>query len=156
MGCLRKNSTGFHTPLRLSAAMKTNCAPACSISCFRGSNWAMRLTQFGHHVPRRNSRITAPCARKEDSEKLASRLAAASEKSGATEPTARVSVRSAISISTVREQIVRDKGLRQRGTSIDTSEPRVRVRRNQSIGMAQVANEGPDLRLMSDMAMYRQ
>jgi hypothetical protein len=52
----------------------------------------MRFTQFGHQVPRRNSTITIPCARKLDREKLPSRLAAASENSGARDPIPKVSV----------------------------------------------------------------
>jgi hypothetical protein len=53
----------------------------------------MRLTQLGHQVPRRNSRIAGPRARRLESEKTPSRLAAVSEKSGARDPIPRVSVR---------------------------------------------------------------
>jgi len=53
----------------------------------------MRLTQFGHHVPRKNSRTAGPRARRIESEKFPSRFAAASEKSGARDPIPKVSVR---------------------------------------------------------------
>src|ERR1700691_3874269 len=56
----------------------------------------MRFTQFGHQVPRRNSRISGPCARKPPRLNMPSRLAAKSEKSGAFDPISRVSVRSFI------------------------------------------------------------
>jgi len=52
----------------------------------------MRLTQFGHQVPRKNSPISGPPANNPESEKLPSRLAAASENSGARDPTPNVSV----------------------------------------------------------------
>jgi hypothetical protein len=53
----------------------------------------MRLTQFGHQVPRKNSRITAPRARILESEDEPSWFAALSEKSGARDPMPNVSVR---------------------------------------------------------------
>src|ERR1019366_6941638 len=53
----------------------------------------MRFTQFGHQVPRRNSRISAPFAGKPARLNVPSRLAAVREKSGAREPTSKVSVR---------------------------------------------------------------
>jgi hypothetical protein len=43
----------------------------------------MRLTQLGHQVPRTNSRITSLRARRLESEKTPSQLAAVSEKFGA-------------------------------------------------------------------------
>jgi hypothetical protein len=56
----------------------------------------MRLTQFGHQVPRRNSTINVPRDRKPDSERMPSRFAAASKNSGARDPAVRVPVRSCI------------------------------------------------------------
>jgi hypothetical protein len=53
----------------------------------------MRFTQFGHQVPRRNSRITGLSARKSESEKFPSRFAATKENSGARDPIPNVSVR---------------------------------------------------------------
>src|ERR1039458_5283443 len=53
----------------------------------------MRFTQFGHQVPRRNSRISVPWASKPARVNVPSRLAAPKEKSGARDPIARVSVR---------------------------------------------------------------
>src|SRR5208282_2941912 len=52
-----------------------------------------RFTQFGHQVPRRNSKITGPWARNLESEKSPSRFAAASENSGPRDPIPKVSVR---------------------------------------------------------------
>src|SRR5580700_10905200 len=63
----------------------------------------MRLTQFGHQVPRKNSTIRVPRDRKPDSERMPSRFAAASKNSGARDPTVRVSVRSCILISTLEQ-----------------------------------------------------
>jgi hypothetical protein len=53
----------------------------------------MRFWQFGHQVPRKNSTITGPRPSISASEQLPSRFAAASEKSGARDPTSKVSVR---------------------------------------------------------------
>jgi hypothetical protein len=53
----------------------------------------MRFTQFGHQVPRKNSRITGPRARRLESENVPSWFAAKSEKSGARDPIPKVSVR---------------------------------------------------------------
>src|SRR5450631_2447116 len=63
----------------------------------------MRFTQFGHHVPRRNSIISVPCASRPPRVNVPSRLAAPREKSGAREPISRVSVRFFMSISTLSE-----------------------------------------------------
>src|ERR1700687_3693523 len=63
----------------------------------------MRFTQFGHQVPRRNSRISVPCAGNPPRVKAPSRLAEVREKSGAREPTSKVSVRFFMLGSTVSE-----------------------------------------------------
>ena len=63
----------------------------------------MRFTQFGHHVPRRNSRISVSCASRSASVKVPSRLAAPREKSGARDPISRVSVRFFMLSSTLSE-----------------------------------------------------
>src|SRR6266852_1238577 len=63
----------------------------------------MRFTQFGHQVPRRNSRINVPCASRPLRVNVPSRLAAPTEKSGAGEPISRVSVRFCMVSSTVSE-----------------------------------------------------
>jgi hypothetical protein len=52
----------------------------------------MRFTQFGHQVPRKNSKTTIPSARKPERETIPSRFAAASENSGARDPIPKVSV----------------------------------------------------------------
>jgi hypothetical protein len=53
----------------------------------------MRLTQFGHHVPRKNSRMSRPLHSNSPSGNLPERLAASKEKSGAVEPISSVVVR---------------------------------------------------------------
>src|ERR1700676_3271875 len=63
----------------------------------------MRFTQFGHHVPRRNSRISAPFSIRPLRVNVPSRLAAPREKSGARDPISRVSVRLCMLSSTVSE-----------------------------------------------------
>src|SRR5208337_1356640 len=63
----------------------------------------MRFTQFGHQVPRRNSRISVPCASRPPRVNVPSRLAAAREKSGAREPISKVSVRFCMLSSTLSE-----------------------------------------------------
>src|SRR5260221_1080639 len=63
----------------------------------------MRFAQFGHQVPRRNSRINVPWASNPARVIVPSRLAAPREKSGAREPISRVSVRFCILSSTVSE-----------------------------------------------------
>src|ERR1017187_5147417 len=63
----------------------------------------MRFTQFGHQVPRRNSRISVPWASKPARVNVPSRLAAPKEKSGARAPISRVSVRFFMLSSTVSE-----------------------------------------------------
>src|ERR1700687_391294 len=63
----------------------------------------MRFTQFGHQVPRRNSRISVPCVSNPLRVNVPSRLAAPREKSGAREPISRVSVRFCMLSSTVSE-----------------------------------------------------
>ena len=63
----------------------------------------MRFTQFGHHVPRKNSRISAPFSIRPLRVNVPSRLAAPREKSGAREPISRVSVRFFMLSSTVGE-----------------------------------------------------
>ena len=40
--------------------MNASSAPACTIASFVDSTRAMRCTQFGHQVPRRNSAIKNP------------------------------------------------------------------------------------------------
>src|ERR1700686_4445348 len=61
----------------------------------------MRLTQLGHQVPRRNSRISVPSASRSSKVNVPSRFAAPSEKLGAREPISRVSVLFFISTSTL-------------------------------------------------------
>src|SRR5258707_6752253 len=68
----------------------------------------MRFTQFGHHVPRRNSRISVPCASRPLRVNVPSRLAAPREKSGAREPISRVSVRFCMLSSTLCEVEIRN------------------------------------------------
>src|SRR6266404_1931003 len=63
----------------------------------------MRFTQFGHQVPRRNSRISAPFSIRPLRVNVPSRLAASREKSGAREPISRVSVRFFMLSSTLSE-----------------------------------------------------
>src|SRR6266403_3651620 len=67
----------------------------------------MRFTQFGHHVPRRNSRINAPCSSRPTRVNVPSRLAAPREKSGARDPISRVSVRFCTLSSTLSEVEIR-------------------------------------------------
>jgi hypothetical protein len=52
----------------------------------------MRLRQFGHQVPRRNSIATAPREMKSESEKIPARFADESAKAGAIDPVRSVSV----------------------------------------------------------------
>src|ERR1700675_1394687 len=68
----------------------------------------MRFTQFGHHVPRRNSRISGPCSSRPRRVNVPSRLAAPREKSGAGDPISRVSVRFFMLSSTVSEVEIRN------------------------------------------------
>src|SRR6266436_8867080 len=68
----------------------------------------MRFTQFGHQVPRRNSRISVPCVSRPPRVNVPSRLAAPREKSGAREPISRVSVRFCMLSSTVSEVEIRN------------------------------------------------
>src|SRR6266481_6361360 len=68
----------------------------------------MRFTQFGHHVPRRNSRISVPCASRLARVNVPSRLAAPREKSGARDPISRVSVRFFMLSSTLSEVEIRN------------------------------------------------
>src|SRR5271157_3832302 len=68
----------------------------------------MRFTQFGHQVPRRNSRISVPRASKPPRVNVPSRLAAPREKSGAREPISRVSVRFLMLSSTLSEVEIRN------------------------------------------------
>src|SRR6266576_6546136 len=68
----------------------------------------MRFTQFGHQVPRRNSRISAPFSIRPLRVNVPSRLAASREKSGAREPISRVSVRFCMLSSTVSEVEIRN------------------------------------------------
>src|SRR6266481_1989640 len=68
----------------------------------------MRLTQFGHHVPRRNSRISVPFSIRPLRVNVPSRLAAPREKSGARDPISRVSVRLFMLSSTVSEVEIRN------------------------------------------------
>jgi hypothetical protein len=75
----------------------------------------MRFTQLGHQVPRKNSRITGPRCRRLESEKLPSRFAGLSEKSGACEPIVNVFVRFRILKSTLSYQRKQNKnGYKQR------------------------------------------
>jgi hypothetical protein len=80
----------------------------------------MRLTQLGHQVPRKNSRITVPGSRRLESEKFPSRFAAASEKSGARDPIPSVSVRFCILKSTLRYLGKQNKSGSKQRTSGDT------------------------------------
>src|SRR4029077_3380214 len=68
----------------------------------------MRFTQFGHHVPRKNSRISVPCASRPRRVNVPSRLAAAREKSGPRDPISRVSVRFCMLSSTLGEMEIRN------------------------------------------------
>src|SRR5580698_277356 len=68
----------------------------------------MRFTQFGHHVPRRNSRINLPSESSPSRVNVPSRLAACSAKYGASEPISRVSVRSFMLRLTVSEVEIRN------------------------------------------------
>src|ERR1700687_3714463 len=63
----------------------------------------MRFTQFGHQVPRRNSRMSVACSSNPARVNVPSRLAAPREKSGARDPISRVSVRFCILSSTLSE-----------------------------------------------------
>src|SRR5260370_17714415 len=67
----------------------------------------MRFTQFGHHVPRRNSRISVPFSIRPLRVNVPLRLAAPREKSGARDPISRVSVRLCMLSSTVSEAGIR-------------------------------------------------
>jgi hypothetical protein len=58
----------------------------------------MRFTQFGHHVPLKNSTTRIARRKNPDMVNIPSRLAASSANSGAREPTCSVSVRSRIFI----------------------------------------------------------
>jgi hypothetical protein len=77
----------------------------------------MRFTQFGHQVPRKNSKMTGPCSRKLGSENFPPRFAAASEKSGARDPIPSVSVQLRISKSTLRYSRDQNKSRRDEGTT---------------------------------------
>src|SRR5712691_992225 len=63
----------------------------------------MRFTQFGHQVPRRNSRISVPFSIRPLRVNVPLRLAAPREKSGARDPISKVSVRFFMLSSTVSE-----------------------------------------------------
>ena len=76
----------------------------------------MRFRQFGHQVPRKNSRISFPRCRNPDSVKMPWRLAGSRVNSGAREPTCRVSVRSCICLLTVKQHIERNNRGRRKGT----------------------------------------
>src|SRR5947209_1518848 len=63
MGCCCKKATGSPPGMwileaRFCAAMKAMFSP------LREPTWFMRFTQFGHQVPRRNSRIAGPRERR--------------------------------------------------------------------------------------------
>src|SRR5580658_8307170 len=68
----------------------------------------MRFTQFGHQVPRRNSRISVPEAIRPLRVNVPSRLAAPREKFGALDPMSRVSVRLFMLTSTLSEVEIRN------------------------------------------------
>src|SRR5208282_137111 len=68
----------------------------------------MRFTQFGHQVPRTNSRISVPSVSKPARVNVPSRLAACSEKSGARDPISRVSERFFILCLTLSEVEIRN------------------------------------------------
>jgi len=85
----------------------------------------MRFTQFGHQVPRKNSRTIGPRSRRFESENCPSRFAAVSENSGARDPIPNVSVRFCTLKLTVRYPREQNKGGCGKRTSGGTASGRV-------------------------------